>query len=68
VDANADHVASLNRLRIQRFNRFVDQERIAPFGAGRGGEDVQPARSDHGDAKRLATRIDEMNPHALDAS
>src|SRR5439155_21311048 len=61
MNADADDVARANRVEIDRIERFVDDDRIAPAAAGRRREDVEPARRNHGDAERFHTRIDEMN-------
>src|SRR5437588_5427546 len=61
MNADADDVARANRVEIDRIQRFVDDDRIAPAAAGRRREDVEPARRNHGDAERFHTRIDKMN-------
>ena len=61
MNADADDVARANRVEIDRIERFVDDDRIAPAAAGRRREDVEPARRNHGDAERFHTRIDKMN-------
>ena len=46
VNADADDVAGRDHRRIERLERFVDDDGIAPLGSGRRRQDVQPARRD----------------------
>src|SRR5439155_19681870 len=61
VNSNPDHIATRDRRDVDPLERFIDDARIAPFGAGGCGEDVQPARCNHRNAKRYVTRIDQMD-------
>lgn len=61
MDPDADDVARGDRLDVHVLECFVDDDRIAPFGAGRGGEHVQPTRRDDSDAERHVARVDQMN-------
>src|SRR5439155_23251465 len=51
----------------QRFERLVDDHRIAKRSRRRFREDVEPARRDDADAKRDIARVDEMNFHRVRA-
>jgi hypothetical protein len=46
---------------IDRLERLIDDDWIAPCAARGRRQHVQPARCDHGDPKRNMTRIDQMN-------
>ena len=52
VDADADDVAGFDGVEVELFERLVARCGIAPFGAGGGGEDIQPAGRNDGDAER----------------
>ena len=58
MDADADDIARLDGREVDTFERLIDQPGIAPTRAGRGREDVQPARRDDGHAERLIAGID----------
>ena len=64
VDADADDVARLHALQIERLERLVDDLRRAVAFRRRRREDVQPARRDDRRAERQVARIDEMDAHA----
>jgi hypothetical protein len=49
VNPDPDDVARRDRRKIQPFQRFVDDDRIAPRVTRRRGQHIQPSRSDHGD-------------------
>src|SRR5205085_8582216 len=57
----ADHVAGRDRVEVERIERFIDDIRIAPAGAGRGGEYIEPPWGDDGDAERLLAGVDEVD-------
>lgn len=61
VNANADDIARLDGVDGERFERLIDDERIAPLTTRRGSQYVQPARCDDSDAERLRAGIDEVN-------
>ena len=63
MDADADDVAGLDRVFLDRVQRFVDQQRCSVTGRRGRGEDVLPPRRNHGGAKRYVAWIDEVNAH-----
>ena len=62
VNADADDVARLDR-RVERLERFVDEDGIAISARRRGREHVQPARRDDADAERHVAGVDEVDDH-----
>jgi hypothetical protein len=65
VDADADDVAALDRRKIERFERFIGDHRVAVAPRRGGREDIQPPRGDDADAEGDMTWIDKMDAHAL---
>jgi hypothetical protein len=63
VDADADQVAALDRVRIELFERFVDNIWVADVIGCRGSQNVQPPWSNDSDTERKMTGIDEMDAH-----
>src|SRR6266852_1357495 len=68
MDADADDVARGDRLGHERFERFVDDHRIAKRSRRRFREDVEPARRDDADAKGHVARVDQVNSHRVRAT
>jgi hypothetical protein len=63
VDADADDVTTLDRARVEPFEHLVGQPRHTVLARRRAGEDEQPSRRDHRNAKRLIRWIHEMHGH-----
>src|SRR6185295_19707787 len=63
VDADADHVAGTDRVAVERVECFIDDVRRPEAIWSRGGEHVQPPRSDDGGPERHVAWIDEMYAH-----
>src|SRR5262249_27502434 len=61
MNPDADHVAALDRRGVNRVERLVDDDWVAPFGAGCGGQHIQPSRGDDGHAKRHVAWVQEMD-------
>src|SRR5262249_46760676 len=61
VNPDPDHVSGLDGPDVDRLQRLVNDSRITPLHTSRGGQDVQPARRNHGNAERLRARVDEMD-------
>ena len=51
VNADPDDIAGSNGAAVQRFERLVDNPRIAPARTGGRRQHVEPARRNHGDAE-----------------
>ena len=64
VDADADDVARRDVVGVELRECLVDEERVAPFGAGRGRQDEQPARRDDGNPKRHSLGLTRCNANA----
>ena len=58
VNPNSHHVALLNLCRVKGFQRFINRPGISEIAWSGGGENVQPARSNHPDPKGHVTGID----------
>ena len=63
VNADADHVAGLDRVVFHPLQRFIDQERCAVPRRRSRREHVLPPGRDDGRTKRHVARIDEVNAH-----
>ena len=61
VDADADDIARRNGLEIERLQRFIDDDRIAPGRSCGGCQHIQPSRRDDGHAKREVARIHKVD-------
>jgi hypothetical protein len=68
MDTDADNIARLYLLGIQRFQRLIDQYGIAKTSRRGCRQNVQPAWSNYGCAERNFTGIDEVNAHAMSPS
>ncbi len=58
VNADADDIASIDLLQVQLGECFIDQVRRAIAVRGGRRQDIEPARSNHGDTKRHVAWID----------
>ena len=67
VDADADDVTRLDRVEVERLERFVDESRLSVQRRRRRREDIQPSRRDDANAKRDVAWIDKVDGHAADA-
>ena len=63
MDADADDVPAVDGAEIERFERFVGDDRVAERARRRGGDDEQPARRDDTDTERDVAGIDEADDH-----
>ena len=61
VNADADDVAWLDGGGVDRIERLVNDDRVAPFGTGGGGEHIQPSRCDDRHAKRHVAGIQQVD-------
>src|SRR4029077_13998833 len=61
VNPDSDDIAWVNGCSVDRVERFVDDDGVAPLGAGGGGQHIQPPRRDNRHAKRYVTRIQQMD-------
>ena len=64
VNSDSDNVTVADPIRVERLQRLVGYDRIAPLPGRRLGQHVQPARRDDGHAEGDVTRVDQMNLHA----
>ena len=63
VNADADKVSALDGRGNQRFERLVDDDRIAKRERRGCSQDIKPARRDDRGTKRMIAGIDEENSH-----
>ena len=65
VEADTDHVTLLELVGVERLERLVAQDGIAPLGWRGRREDEHPARGDETRPEGKVTRIDDMYAHEL---
>ena len=65
VDPDSDHVSGFNARAGERRKNFIHDDRIPEARRGSSGNNVKPSWSNHPDAKRHITRIDQMHAHAI---
>jgi hypothetical protein len=61
MNSDAHDVAWLDGGGIDRIERFVNDDRVAPFSTGGGGQHIQPSRCDDRHAKRYMARIEQVD-------
>ena len=61
VNADADHIAGLDPVEIERLESLIADLRIAEMVWSRRCQDIQPARSDDGRPEGHVARVNQMN-------
>jgi hypothetical protein len=63
MHADANDIPGRDRRRIDYFDRFVHEDRVAHTLRRRRRQNEEPSRSNHRRSKGVVTGIDEMNAH-----